>query len=260
VRSPAGCRGRHHGRVLDLGATCEDPSRDRQAHRHRRDPPLSMPTPNRRSAMRPRPEEEQLATRPRRHRRDPALGHKHLLTVAQLRAFLDLLPDWDEITVAAAAITARVLPARLLVLPVAPSLRGTTATCGRDRRFANSTTESGASRGLVCITGVVGKLDRRSEPHHRSERQGRPQAARFRFETAAPCLGHVCRFQRFHGPRDDGRGDPPVACVQCPRLGSAGPQRLAPARGGPRWGGCDPVILGWVAGGVRGRQSPPQDR
>jgi hypothetical protein len=32
-------------------------------------------------------------------RRDPAWGHRHLITVAQLRAFLDLLPDWDELAV-----------------------------------------------------------------------------------------------------------------------------------------------------------------
>lgn len=32
-------------------------------------------------------------------RRDPAWGHRHLITVAQLRAFLDPLPDWDELAV-----------------------------------------------------------------------------------------------------------------------------------------------------------------
>jgi hypothetical protein len=37
-------------------------------------------------------------------RRDPAWGCRHLITVAQLRAFLDLLPDWDEIAVGLRAI------------------------------------------------------------------------------------------------------------------------------------------------------------
>ena len=37
-------------------------------------------------------------------RRDPAWGCRHLMTVAQLRAFLDLLPDWDEVAVGLRAI------------------------------------------------------------------------------------------------------------------------------------------------------------
>ena len=39
-------------------------------------------------------------------RRRPAPGHRHLITVADLRAFLPLLPDWDE---AAAGLNAIVL-------------------------------------------------------------------------------------------------------------------------------------------------------
>jgi len=37
-------------------------------------------------------------------RRDPAWGCRHLITVAQLRAFLELLPDWDEVAVGLRAI------------------------------------------------------------------------------------------------------------------------------------------------------------
>lgn len=37
-------------------------------------------------------------------RRDPAWGHRHLITVAQLRTFVDLLPDWDEVAVGLRAI------------------------------------------------------------------------------------------------------------------------------------------------------------
>src|SRR5205823_3018589 len=32
-------------------------------------------------------------------RRDPAWGHRHLITVAQLREFVALLPDWDEVAI-----------------------------------------------------------------------------------------------------------------------------------------------------------------
>src|SRR5690349_22004960 len=37
-------------------------------------------------------------------RRKPAEFHRHVVTVAQLRAFLDLLPGWDEIAVGVRAI------------------------------------------------------------------------------------------------------------------------------------------------------------
>ena len=37
-------------------------------------------------------------------RRSPGPGFRHLVTVAQLRAFLDLLPDWDEVAVGLDAI------------------------------------------------------------------------------------------------------------------------------------------------------------
>jgi hypothetical protein len=37
-------------------------------------------------------------------RRDPGKGHRHLVTVDQLRAFIGLLPDWDEIAVGLDAI------------------------------------------------------------------------------------------------------------------------------------------------------------
>src|SRR3954451_817997 len=37
-------------------------------------------------------------------RRDPGDGHRHLITIAQLRAFLDLLPIWDEVAVGLDAI------------------------------------------------------------------------------------------------------------------------------------------------------------
>ena len=37
-------------------------------------------------------------------RRKPAEFHRHVVTVAQLRAFLDLLPDWEQIAVGVRAI------------------------------------------------------------------------------------------------------------------------------------------------------------
>ena len=37
-------------------------------------------------------------------RRDPAVGRRHLITVAQLRSFLELLPDWDEVAVGLRAV------------------------------------------------------------------------------------------------------------------------------------------------------------
>jgi len=37
-------------------------------------------------------------------RRDPGLYSRHLITVAQLREFLELLPDWDELTIGLDAI------------------------------------------------------------------------------------------------------------------------------------------------------------
>lgn len=37
-------------------------------------------------------------------RRAPGRGHRHLITVAQLRAFLELLPDWEEVAVGLDAI------------------------------------------------------------------------------------------------------------------------------------------------------------
>ena len=37
-------------------------------------------------------------------RRDPGWGHRHLITVAQLRTFVDLLPDWDAVAVGLRAI------------------------------------------------------------------------------------------------------------------------------------------------------------
>lgn len=37
-------------------------------------------------------------------RRDPGDGYRHVVTVAHLRAFLRLLPDWDELTVGLDAI------------------------------------------------------------------------------------------------------------------------------------------------------------
>jgi hypothetical protein len=37
-------------------------------------------------------------------RRDPGYGHRHLVTINQLRAYLALLPDWDEIAVGLQAI------------------------------------------------------------------------------------------------------------------------------------------------------------
>jgi hypothetical protein len=38
------------------------------------------------------------------HRRDPGPGRRHLLTVAHIREFTELLPDWDEIADALDAI------------------------------------------------------------------------------------------------------------------------------------------------------------
>jgi hypothetical protein len=37
-------------------------------------------------------------------RRDPGDGYRHLVTITQLRSFLQLLPDWDELTVGLDAI------------------------------------------------------------------------------------------------------------------------------------------------------------
>ena len=37
-------------------------------------------------------------------RRDPGEGHRHLVTVEQLRAFIGLLPDWDEVAIGLDAI------------------------------------------------------------------------------------------------------------------------------------------------------------
>lgn len=37
-------------------------------------------------------------------RRDPGPGRRHVLTIAHVRAFIDLLPDWDEIAVGLDAI------------------------------------------------------------------------------------------------------------------------------------------------------------
>jgi hypothetical protein len=37
-------------------------------------------------------------------RKDPGPGHRHVLTIAQVRAFLELLPDWDDIGVGLDAI------------------------------------------------------------------------------------------------------------------------------------------------------------
>jgi hypothetical protein len=37
-------------------------------------------------------------------RGDPGYGSRHLITVAQLREFLELLPDWDELTIGLDAI------------------------------------------------------------------------------------------------------------------------------------------------------------
>jgi hypothetical protein len=37
-------------------------------------------------------------------RRDPGTGHRHLLTVSDVRRFLPLLPDWDELAVGLRAI------------------------------------------------------------------------------------------------------------------------------------------------------------
>jgi hypothetical protein len=40
----------------------------------------------------------------RLERRRPAEGHRHLVTVAQLRAFLGLLPDWEEAAIGLRAV------------------------------------------------------------------------------------------------------------------------------------------------------------
>src|SRR5690348_1356674 len=40
----------------------------------------------------------------RLERRDPAYGCRHLITIAQLREFIELLPDWDEIALGLEAI------------------------------------------------------------------------------------------------------------------------------------------------------------
>jgi hypothetical protein len=37
-------------------------------------------------------------------RRDPGIGHRHVLTIAQLRRFIALLPNWDEVAVGLKAI------------------------------------------------------------------------------------------------------------------------------------------------------------
>jgi hypothetical protein len=37
-------------------------------------------------------------------RRDPAPGDRHVLTIADVRAFIDLLPDWDELAIGLDAI------------------------------------------------------------------------------------------------------------------------------------------------------------
>ena len=37
-------------------------------------------------------------------RKDPGYASRHLITVAQLREFLDLLPDWDQMTIGLDAI------------------------------------------------------------------------------------------------------------------------------------------------------------
>jgi hypothetical protein len=78
-----------------------------------------MPTPNRRTTPRVRDGRVQKKNNWRLDREDyfavpqseirvdrcdPALGHRHLITVAQLRCFLELLPDWDELAIGLRAI------------------------------------------------------------------------------------------------------------------------------------------------------------
>jgi hypothetical protein len=40
----------------------------------------------------------------RLERRSPAYGCRHLITIAQLRAFIEVLPDWDEVAIGLRAI------------------------------------------------------------------------------------------------------------------------------------------------------------
>src|SRR3954468_24628576 len=79
----------------------------------------SMATPHRRTATRVRdgrvqkkqnwaPDRQDYLALPqdeiRIYRRDPGKGYRHLVTVEQLRAFLDMLPDWEEAAIGVDAI------------------------------------------------------------------------------------------------------------------------------------------------------------
>lgn len=79
-----------------------------------------MPPTHRKSAMRVRdgrvvkknnwaPARHHYYARPQSEilieRADPGPGYKHVVTVRQLRDFIDLLPDWDELAVGLDAIS-----------------------------------------------------------------------------------------------------------------------------------------------------------
>ena len=50
---------------------------------------------------------EYLAHRPALVRQRPGQGHRHLLTKRQLYQFIDLLPDWEELSLGLKAVLLR---------------------------------------------------------------------------------------------------------------------------------------------------------
>lgn len=65
-------------------------------------------------------------------RRDPGKGYRHLLTISQLRTFLGLLPDWDDVAIGLDAI---VLDTRTRPDTLGLHSEGVVSVCAWERKL-----------------------------------------------------------------------------------------------------------------------------
>jgi hypothetical protein len=136
-------------------------------------------------------------------RRDPGVGFRHVLTVAQLRTFIALLPDWDDVAVGLKAIVID----RGAAYAMGWYSPNVVALCAWESHLWSETTPG----WLKQNESVLGLLDVRT-----AKRGGSPwllwtekQARAFMLLDVLPHeLGHHRDLMTTRSRRDAARGEP----------------------------------------------------
>ena len=136
-------------------------------------------------------------------RRDPGPGYRHVLTVAQLRTFVELLPDWDEVAVGLDAI----------VMDAGSSwemgwyMSGVVALCAWPADLWNTTSPSWITANEQMLNLLDVAVEKRGGKHWLLWTEA--QARAFTLLDVLPHeLGHHHDLMRTRTQRDAARGEP----------------------------------------------------